>query len=150
MDAGAVWHQDDGRGVLKDHAEDDIVRTFGAVDDNAGRAHAKVGSAFGHLGARIDARAALAKRDLEAIVAIESLLDRSVIAGELELMFPLELQRDLIERQRRHDPTEDKFHYDAQREQHVAPMTQHLRCGHVESYAHMSASQAMPAVQSRI
>ena len=30
-DPGAVRHQDDGRGVLKDHAEDDIVGAFGAV-----------------------------------------------------------------------------------------------------------------------
>ena len=95
--AGAAWYQYDGGGVLKDHAEDDIVGAFGAVDDNAGRAHAEVGSAFGHLKARIDARAALANLDIKTIVAIETLLDRSVIASELELVFPLQLQRHLFE-----------------------------------------------------
>ena len=98
MDARAVRHQDDSRGVLKDHTEDDVARTLGAVDENAGRAHAEVGSPFGYLGARIEARTALAKLGLQAAVAIESLVDRSVIARELELVFPLQLERDLIER----------------------------------------------------
>ena len=97
-DAGAVRHQDDGWRVLKDHAEDDVVRTHGAVDEHAGRAHAEIGIPLGHFGARIEPRTTLAKLDLQAAVAIESLLDRSVIARELELVFPLELQRDLIER----------------------------------------------------
>jgi hypothetical protein len=52
-------------------------------------------------------RAALANRDIEANIATESLFDRSAIAGELELMFPLQLQRQLFEREGRHDPTED-------------------------------------------
>ena len=40
----------------------------------------------------IDIRTALAKFDIEATLAIKSLLDRGVIAGELELVLPLELQ----------------------------------------------------------
>jgi hypothetical protein len=141
MDAGAVRHQDDGCGVLKDHSEDNIIGTFGVVDEDAGRAHAEVGSTFGHLEARIDAGATLAKRDFESIVAIKSFLDRRIIACELKLMFPFQLQRYLIQRERLCGGKKYESDCEAQREQHVAPMTQHLRCGHVEPHAHMSASQ---------
>jgi hypothetical protein len=61
--------------VLKGHSEDNIIATFGAVDENGGRAHAEVGSTFGHLEARIDARAALAKRDFESIGSTDRAAD---------------------------------------------------------------------------
>jgi hypothetical protein len=46
----------------------------------------------------VDIGAALADGDVETGVAIETLLERRVIASELELMFPFELQRYLIQR----------------------------------------------------
>ncbi len=87
-DAGAIRCQDDSSGVLKNHGEDDRVGSLSAIQQNAGRADAKVGTACRDRGTRIHAGTSLANFDLKAVLAIESLLDCGVVTRELELVLP--------------------------------------------------------------
>src|ERR1700751_3379123 len=98
MDAGAVWHQDDGGGMLKNDAYHNVVLALDAAGENAGRANAEVRSPVGDLRARVYARPPFANLDLEAVLTIEALFDCRIIAGELELVLPLQLKRDIFQR----------------------------------------------------
>src|SRR6202007_637191 len=97
----AELNQEDGCGMLKDDADDDVVPALDAVDENAGRAHAEVGSPIGDLCARVHTRPSFANRDIESVLAVKALFEGGIVAGELELVFPLQLKRDIIQRVRR-------------------------------------------------
>src|SRR5262245_42457315 len=91
-DAGAVWYQDDGRGVLEDHAEDNVVGALDRVHQNAGCANAEICLAGRDCGACIYIWTAFSKFDVEAVLAIKPLLDGGVVACELKLVLPFELK----------------------------------------------------------
>jgi hypothetical protein len=63
-----------------------------------GAADSEIRFAAGNRFGDIDIGTALADGDVETGVAMETLLERRVVASELELMLPFELQRYLIQR----------------------------------------------------
>src|SRR5262245_12761687 len=95
-DAGAVWYQDDGRGVLEDHTEDDIVGALDRVHQNARCANAEICLARRDCGARVYIWTAFSNFDLEAVLAIKPLLDGGVVARKLKLVLPFELKGHAI------------------------------------------------------
>jgi hypothetical protein len=60
-----MQRQNGRSGVLKDHAEDDIVRTLGRPHQNARRADAEIGGAGRDRRSGIDIGATFAKIDLK-------------------------------------------------------------------------------------
>ena len=100
--------RDDGGGVLKDYAQHDEIAAVGPVEQDAGRAYPEVGLPGGHHLVGIHVGAALPNLHVETSVAIEPLLKRSVISGELKLMLPFQLQRNLIECSGRLESTKDQ------------------------------------------
>src|ERR1700747_594949 len=93
----AARHEDDGRGMLKDHAKHSNAWCAGLFKQNAGRADPEVDLALLDRPHGVDVGPALADFDVETSVPIKPLLQRGVIPGELELVQPLELQRDLVQ-----------------------------------------------------
>ena len=68
------------------------------IAQNAGAAHAEIRFAAGNRFGDVDVGATLADSDVETGIAIETLLQRRVIASKLELVLPFQLQRHLVER----------------------------------------------------
>jgi hypothetical protein len=97
VDARPARHQDVSGGMLEDDAQHHHFRLAGLGQDHAGRANAEIGLARTDIGHRVDSDAALTDFDVEAGVAVKAFLQRDVVAGELKLMQPLQLQRDLFQ-----------------------------------------------------
>jgi hypothetical protein len=82
--------------MLKDHSEDHEPRGFQLLKQNAGRANSEVGLAALNGLHGIDIGSTLANFDIKARVPVITPLERRVVAGELKLMLPFELQGNLI------------------------------------------------------
>ena len=115
------------------------VPALRSVEKNTGRAHSEIGFAAGCRLGRVHVRPAFANLCLEPGVAVKALFKRRVISGELKLVFPFELQRDLLDPEgwRRSEQT------DARRE-HDAPFRASSQlhatlCPHVKSFPSASA-----------
>src|SRR5258705_6929650 len=90
--------QDDGRGTLEYGGQHDQPAPRSPVTQNAGAADPEICLAAGNRFSDVDSRTALADGDVETRVAVEALFKCLVIAGELKLMLPFELQGHCIER----------------------------------------------------
>lgn len=90
--------QDDGRGMLEYGGQHDQPTAGSPVAQNACAADAEICGAAGNGLGGIDSRATFSNSDVETGVAVEALLKRLIVACELKLMLPLELNRDRIER----------------------------------------------------
>ena len=97
-DAGAARHQHDRGGVLEDHRQHHEVAAVGAVEQDARRAHPEVSLAGRHRLGGVHLRTALANLHIKAGVAVKAFLEGRVIPGELKLVLPFELQRDVVQR----------------------------------------------------
>src|SRR3981189_1030541 len=98
VDIRPARNQNDSRGALEDRGQHDQAAALRPVAKNTGAADPEIRFAAGNRFGDIDIGTALADGDVETGVAIEALLERRVVASELELMLPFELQRYLIER----------------------------------------------------
>ena len=76
----------------------DQVATRGPFAQNIGAAGTEIRLAAGDCLGNVDIGTALADGDVETGVAVETLLKRRVVAGELKLVLPFELQGNLFER----------------------------------------------------
>ena len=83
--------------MLKNGGQHDDVLATRAGDERAGGAHPEIGSAGYDVLDGVHVGPALANLDLESGIAIETLLEGGIIAGELELVTPLELQGHDVE-----------------------------------------------------
>ena len=97
-DVGPARNQNDGRGALEDDSQHDQLPSRGPFARNAGTANAEICLAAGDCLGNVDTGTALANGDVETGVTIEALFQCGVVTGELELMLPLELQRECVER----------------------------------------------------
>ena len=97
-DIGPARHQNDGRGVLEDDGQHDQVAAHHPLAQNAGAADAEIRFAAGNRFGGVDIGSAFADGDVETSITVKALLQRRVVARELELVFPFELQGYLIER----------------------------------------------------
>ncbi len=98
---GPARHQDDGGGMLEHGRQDDHLSSAGTIDQGARGAHAEVGPPFDNIADDVDVGTARDDGDVQPGVTVEALFGRRVIARELELVVPLQLQRDPVERLRR-------------------------------------------------
>jgi hypothetical protein len=87
--------------LLEDNGQHDQAAALRPFTQNAGAADAEIRFAAGDRLSGVDIGAALADSDVEPGVAIVPLRERRVVARELELVFPFELQGYLFERGRR-------------------------------------------------
>ena len=97
-DVRPARHQDDDRRVLEDGCQHDEPATKLPFAKDTGAADTEIGLAAGNLFGDVDSGTALADRDVEPSVAVEPSFKGRVVAGELKLVFPFQLQRNLIER----------------------------------------------------
>jgi hypothetical protein len=82
--------------MLKDYCEDHKPRGFQLLKQNACRANSEICFAALNGLHGIDIGATLANFDIKAHVSVITLLERRVVAGELKLMLPFELQGNPI------------------------------------------------------
>jgi hypothetical protein len=85
-------HQDDGRGTLEYGGQHDQPAARCPVAQNAGAADPEIRLAAGNRLGNVDIRAALPDGNVQASVAVEALLKGLIVARELKLMLPFELQ----------------------------------------------------------
>ncbi|OFA06529.1 hypothetical protein DUPY_14080 [Duganella phyllosphaerae] len=97
---GTVAYQQRGGGMLEHRGQHHHRLTERARQQQRGIAHAVLGAALGHRLHRVAARRRFEQRYVEAGIAIIALVLGRVIAGELELVLPLELDRDFFGRAR--------------------------------------------------
>src|SRR5207244_442467 len=89
---GAARDQDDGGRTLENGGQHDQPAAGGPFAQHVGAAGAEIRLAAGNGFGDVDVRTAFTDGNVETGVAVEALFKRSVVAGELELVFPFELQ----------------------------------------------------------
>jgi hypothetical protein len=97
--ACALCQQCDRR-MLHQGCQDDDGRPVGALDHQRGGANADIGPSFDHLPQRIDARAAFLDGDRQAGIPVVTERLRRVERRKLELVFPDQLDRNGVARER--------------------------------------------------
>ena len=83
--------QDDGRGTLEYGGQHDQPAARSPVTQNAGAADPEIRLAAGNRLRNIDIRAAFSNGNVQASVAVVVLLKCLIVARELKLMLPFEL-----------------------------------------------------------
>ena len=156
-DAGAMRRQNDPGGVLKDHGDNNVFFALIVVEQKAARADAEICTACGHCGAGIHARAPLANFDLEAVLAIKPFLDCGVVARELELVRPLELERHTVEcvrrryKQRRDTHCEEGVPtHDRARSSRSGCAWLYIRCAHCRARRYRSTAPDQPCQHAAV
>ena len=94
-------NQDDGRGTLEYGGQHDQPAARSPVTQNAGAADPEIRPATGDRPRDIYIRATFSNGNVQARIAVEALLKRLIVAGELKLMLPFELQSSGIQREGR-------------------------------------------------
>src|SRR6202035_5384472 len=118
-DVRPARNQNDGRGTSEDGGQHDQPAAHRPFAQNAGAADAEIRLAAGNRFGDIDTGTAFANGNVEARVAVETLLKRRVVASELKLVLPFELQRYRIERSGRMRCQQDQAGRHDQPSQHV-------------------------------
>ncbi len=98
VDVRPARNQNDGRGALEDSRQHDQPAAHRPFAQNADAADAEIRLAAGNRFSDVDTGTAFADGNVEARVAVETLLKRRVVASELKLVLPFELQGYLIQR----------------------------------------------------
>jgi hypothetical protein len=88
----------DSRGTLKNSGQHDQPSARCPVAQNTGAADPEIRLAVGNRLGNVDIRAALPDGDIQTSVAVEALLKGLIVACELKLMLPFELNRGGIDR----------------------------------------------------
>ena len=97
LDVSITPGEQDKGGMLEDHPEHDDRRALLAGKQQGAGADAEIGMPFHHLPCRVGGRVRLDQADVQPHLAVEALLERGIVARELELVLPLQLEGDALE-----------------------------------------------------
>ena len=95
-DARVDVADEDERRMLEDRRQGNHRLAFGAFKQQGAGADAEIGTAARNLVDDVEVGRGLAQLDLQPLIAVVALFQRSVVAGKLELVAPLELQRYVL------------------------------------------------------